>query len=430
MSDLATILYNISEQDVYVYTEFDILDFTSPKYYNCVICTNSKKIEFTLDVDENKFKENVSALQALIGGENNYIFSWNIKNLYSYIKGRTGLDFKFNGKLIDLYFFESYLNGNLEKPKTFNEFKSRFLKHTKDPLWNNAFKIYNEVYQNLIFTICDLESNFLIDKIKKSKVNSLYQLDGQVNGRLKCFNGFSRSYNAHTLTEDDKNNLRLPCFDGVFVSFDYKNMEVAVLQWLSQDPLMGEMLQGNDFYEELWKKLIPQVEFNLTHRKTCKDIFLPLFYGIGIDSLVKKINWPKNQVIKIVDKIHNFFPSAFSWIESKQKHINNNICVDDFGRRREFDELYKIRNFVIQSPASLICMDRLNKLNNNIKKIAKVCMSIHDGYVLYCDKKVQNKVCIISKEILESSSDFYKDLKLKTVCSVGDNLNSLSEFKF
>lgn len=429
--DLNSILYNISNQDVYVYTESEFLDFTSQKRYSLILSTKKyTRIELPLSPDDKEFKETISYLQALLSGDNCYLFGWNIKNLYSYIKGRTGLDFKFNGKLIDLYFFESYLNGNLNKPSDLNDCKIRFLNLTKDTLWSSALKVYNDLYKDLIHTIVDLENNFLIDKINKTKVFSHYQIDGQLNGRLKCLSCFNKHFNPHVLTPEDRDKLRMPIFDGIFVSFDYKNMEVSVLQWLSKDPVMGKMLNEGDFYESLWKELIPQVAFNNTHRKTCKDIFLPLFYGIGIDSLSKKINWPVAQVKKIVSKIHNLFPTAFSWMDEQEKSINNNICVDIFGRRRDFDEHYKVRNFSVQSPASLICMDRLIDLNKNIKNIAKVCASIHDGYVLYCDKKLLTKVCNKSKTILENTSNWYEDLKLKTVCSVGDNLNELNQFNF
>lgn len=430
-NDLNTILYNISNQDVYIHTDLDLLDFTSKKKYTLILSTKKYvRIELPLSLDDKEFKETISYLQVLISGDNCNLFAWNIKNLYSYIKGRTGIDFKFNGKLIDLYFFESYLNGNLNKPLDFNEYRLRFLNITKDPLWGSALKIYNDLYKDLIFTIVDIENNFLIDRINKTKVFSHYQIDGQLNGRLKCLGCFNKNYNPHVLTQEDREKLRMPIFDGSFVSFDYKNMEVSLLQWLSKDPVMERMLNEGHFYESLWKELIPNVPFNSNHRKTCKDIFLPLFYGIGIDSLSKKINWPVIQVKKIVSKIYNLFPIAFAWMDNQEKSINNNCCIDFFGRRRIFDEHYKVRNFCVQAPASLICMDRLVSLNKNIKNIAKVCASIHDGYILYCDKKLLNKVCNNSKEILENTSDWYKDLKLKTVCSVGDNLSELNQLNF
>jgi hypothetical protein len=431
MNEFNSILYKISNQDIYLFTELEVLDFTNIKPYKITICSKDYEIDISLDVSDNKFKEKISYLQAFICSEDNFLFCWNIKNLYSYIKGRTGLDFKFNGKIIDLYFFESYLGFNMTKPKTLVEFKDRFKKISKDPLFSKASSVYKSVYVDLIKTVSDIETSPLIHKIKKNKVFSYYEIDGQLNGRLKCSNFFVNCYNPHTLTHEEKSNLNPPIFNGKFISLDYKNMEVSVLQWLSKDEHLLKFLQTNDFYESIWNELIPEVACNSTHRRTCKDIFLPVFYGMGADSLSKKINWPINHVKKIVEKIYKMFPTAIGWIIDQENNIiDNNYAIDNFGRRRKFEESYKIRNFAIQSPASLVCIDRLNKLNESVSGIAKVCMHIHDGYVLYCDNNNLEKSCLKAKKILEETSDFYFDLKLKTVCSVGSHLSDLTQVNF
>lgn len=431
MNEFNSILYKISNQDVYIFTELDVLDFTNVRSYKMTICSKEYEIDIFLDSDDNKFKEKISYLQAFLCSEGNFLFCWNIKNLYSYIKGRTGIDFKFNGKIIDLYFFESYLGYNLSKPKSLIEFKERFKKINKDPLFDKTIQVYKNVYLDLIKTISDIESTPLIHKIKKNKVYSYYEIDGQVNGRLKCSNFYTNCYNSHTLTQEEKGNLKSPIFNGKFISLDYKNMEVSVLQWLSKDEYLLKFLQTNDFYESIWNELIPEVPCNSTHRKTCKDIFLPVFYGMGADSLSKRINWPINHVKKIVEKIYKMFPIAMDWITDQENNIvDNYYAIDFFGRRRTFEESYKIRNFSVQSPASLVCIDRLNKLNESVTNLAKVCMHIHDGYVLYCDNNNLEKSCLKAKKTLEETSDFYFDLKLKTVCSVGSCLGDLTQVNF
>lgn len=426
MSELNSILYKISNQDVYIYTELEVLDFTNVKTCKLFICTKDYEIEVPLDVDDIKFKQKISYLQAFLASENNFLFCWNLKNLYTYIKGRTGVDFNFNGRIIDLYFFESYLGNNFNKPKNLIDFKNRLKVLSKDVLWEQVYNIYNCVYLSLIKNLSDIETTPLVHKIKKSKVYSYYEIDGQVNGRLKCSNYFKNCYNSHTLTFEEKSNLKPPLFDGSFISLDYKNMEVSVLQWLSKDKYMLELLETDDFYQSVWNILIPEVACNPTHRKTCKEIFLPVFYGMGVDSLSKKINWPINNVKKIINKIYNMFPTAMEWMIDQENSIKNNYAIDVFGRRRLFEESYKIRNFAIQSPASLVCIDRLNKLKESLDTNVKVCMHIHDGYILFCEKSNLEKSCLKAKNVLEETSNFYADLKLKTVCSVGRDLNDLT----
>lgn len=93
------------------------------------------------------------------------------------------------------------------------------------------------------------------------------------------------------------------------------------------------------------------------------------------------------------------FPIAIGWIVDQESNIDNCYAIDSFGRRRKFEESYKIRNFAVQSPASLVCIDRLNKLNESVNGIAKVCMHIHDGYVLYCDNNNLEKSCLKAKKL-------------------------------
>jgi hypothetical protein len=72
-------------------------------------------------------------------------------------------------------------------------------------------------------------------------------------------------------------------------------------------------------------------------------------------------------------------------------------------------------------------MDKLNKLYVNLSDISKICMHIHDGYIIISDKNKIEKTIQISKNILEQDSDMYKGLNLKTVCSVGDSLLNMNK---
>jgi hypothetical protein len=237
---------------------------------------------------------------------------------------------------------------------------------------------------------------------------------------------FENLNHIFTVTAEDKENLKIPFFDGKFISFDYRNMEVFMLQWLSKDPFMDELLNNsNDFYESVWNILIPKVPCNSNHRKTCKEFFLPVFYGLGAEALSKKINWPINHAKKIVEDINRLFHVSISWMNNQQNKLTT--AVDYFGRRRNFDNSYLIRNFIVQSPASLVCMDKLNKLYVNLSDISKICMHIHDGYIIISDKNKIEKTIQISKNILEQDSDMYKGLNLKTVCSVGDSLLNMNK---
>mgnify|MGYP000853883468 CR=1 FL=1 len=427
MSDFNTTIYNLKNKEIYLYSDFDIMDFTIDKNYNINICSVDYNIQVELSADYFKFREQAGYLQSFLGGDKTFIFTWNYKSIVSYFKGKSKFDFSLNGIIIDLYFLESYLGfKHKNKPKSLLEFKSRLKEISNDELFKNAILIHNQIYLNSVNVISSIESCGLIYKNKKELVYSNYEIDGQVNGRSICSKGYKKSINPHCLTTEDKENLKIPFFDGKFISFDYRNMEVFMLQWLSKDPFMDELLNNsNDFYESVWNILIPKVPCNSNHRKTCKEFFLPVFYGLGAEALSKKINWPINHAKKIVEDINRLFHVSISWMNNQQNKLTT--AVDYFGRRRNFDNSYLIRNFIVQSPASLVCMDKLNKLYVNLSDISKICMHIHDGYIIISDKNKIEKTIQISKNILEQDSDMYKGLNLKTVCSVGDSLLNMNK---
>ena len=64
-----------------------------------------------------------------------------------------------------------------------------------------------------------------------------------------------------------------------------------------------------------------------------------------------------------------------------------------------------------------------------MKGIANVCLHIHDGFIIVCNKRKIKQVYEIAKASLESSEDLYKGLVLNTICNYGDNLNELKRYE-
>ena len=163
-------------------------------------------------------------------------------------------------------------------------------------------------------------------------------------------------------------------------------MEVCVLAYLSKDKELNRILEsGRDIYSAIWEKLTSKTCTDVYRQKT-KDLFLPVMYGLGYNGLAEKLKIPLDYSKILINRISSVFSGCNDWIINQQNQINNEFITDYFGRIRNFEESYKIRNFSIQSPASLICLDKLNKLRFAIKDFANLTMHIHDGYVINCNK--------------------------------------------
>lgn len=434
-------LLEISGENLYISIP-EVMDFTSiQKPTKIVIHSLKKTIEIPFTENDLKFKEIIGFLSFSINSAKSILVTWNLKVLLSYVKGRLGTDLELDGKIFDLKFLESYCGENKSSPTSFGEAFQRLSNLGKKNNWKDINTIYQKVYLPLIFTMPMIETIGVAHKAKHSKLYPFYEIDGQINGRMKCSSVFSKSFNPHGLVDDDKENIRPLGFEQKFMCFDFKHMEVSVLQWLSKDEYLGELLiTGQDLYSAIWESLTKQA-CNPVYRQKCKDIFLPVVYGLGAEGLSKKLDWPLDVTKNVIYKLQKIMPQAFDWIKKQQDSLIEGVGVDFYGRTRSFDASYKVRNFVIQSPASLVCLHKLVEINKALKvteikmrekedrpQIANLVMHIHDGYVLTMKNSNIQRTYEMVKPILEAEDELYPGLRLKTTCGVGEKLNSTKEY--
>jgi DNA polymerase I-like protein with 3'-5' exonuclease and polymerase domains len=297
------------------------------------------------------------------------------------------------------------------------------------PTWKELKEIYKKVYLPLITEVVpSLESNFLTHRGERILLSSFYDIAAQTNGRMKCHKALSRCYNPHSITDDDKNNLAPTRYETKFLNLDFKHMEVSVLGWLTNDPVLGEILaSGNDLYTSIWKKLTT-IDADAVQRQKCKDVFLPVVFGLGVEGVAEKLKVSEATAGKLVDRIYLIFSVAMDWIKRRQNSLDeNNYSYDFFGKRRRFeDRLYRVRNFQVQSPAALVCLHKLVRLHEALATDdGKLAYHVHDGYMVLADKASWIKTTQLAKQVLESAEDMYPGLKLKVSCSIGDTMAAM-----
>lgn len=426
MSNFTSAIEQISSQNLFITHEPEVVDFTSGRTTALRVISKDTEIKIPLSTDITKLKEMLGLLQCYLGNDKTISVVWKLKNFLTFAKAQTGINFEMNGTILDLSILENYLGIELPCPETFTEAFVRLKKLMSLPNWQDIYGIYNKVYKPLIEILPNIETLGFINKKKKKQVYSFYEIDGQINGRMKCSNVFAASFNPHNMSSEEKENLYPYGFDELFVSFDFKHMEVTMLQWLSKDDFLGDLItSGRDTYESLWEA-ITSSPCNQGNRQKCKEFFLPVVYGLGANTLAENLKIPTEYAKRLIDRIHKTVPLSMGWIKKQQDSLLNNKTQDFFGRVRTFDSPYKVRNFSVQSPASLVCVHKLVSLAEALKGIANIGMHIHDGYILICNRKNLRKVVNISQQILEKDDDLYRGLKLKALCKTGNNLNNLA----
>lgn len=426
MSDFVQNLYSLNDKDFYFYLSKENPNWTKfDDFCDLFFHYDGKKLSFPL-TNSIEISYLASSFYHFLNNKN-IILSWSAKDIFSYVKGKAEIDFEINNIIYDLSIMCSYFSLDEKRPNTLNDSFKVLKKVMSQDGWDHFKILYENIYFPLISKVLpDIETNCIVDNFKKKCVYPTYVLEGQANGRLKTVKVGPNSYNPHSMGDYERENLRPKDYDEIFVYFDYKNMEVNVLEWLSKDKNLKQILESSDdIYREIWKKIIKQNP-NDSHRNLCKNIFLPVVFGQGSWSLSKKLGISEKNATTLINTLVDAFPVAFDWVNSQQAN-SDKIAVDVFSRRRKFEdqEQYKIKNFCIQSPASMICLRKLVRLHESLMGIAKICFHVHDGYCVLCKKNQLDLVFEIGTSILEEEDELFSNLHLKTTCNFGNNLNNM-----
>ena len=412
--------------DIFLTSSPDILDFTLNKPISLIIETNDFRLNIPFPVEDSALRECCGTLCHYL--ENKIIIGWDSKNIFSYILGKLGNSFNINSTIYDLNVLEGYIGIEGNKPTNFQEARKRLGKIIHHSSWKNLKNIYLKVYNPLICKIIpEIETVGVVHQKQRKKLHACYTITGQSNGRMKCQKGYEFGFNPHSVSIEDRIVIRPPFFDHMFMYLDFKHMEVSMLQWLSEDKNLEEILEsGVDPYEAIWT-IITGLECDESKRQKCKDIFLPVVFGMGVDTLSEKIGISKINARRIIDQIQLKFYTAMNWIKRQQDTVEiDGNAVDIYGRIRIFlENVYKSRNFFVQSPAALFCLDKLVVLKHDLQNCAYVIATVHDGYVLSVHRKDISEVRDMAIKSLEKESEFFHGLKLHVTCKTGVNLENL-----
>ena len=211
--------------------------------------------------------------------------------------------------------------------------------------------------------------------------------------------------------------------------FDFKGMEVYMLAWMSKDPLLQELCKEQDIYSALYEKVIGKKCEGKNDRDMAKKFFLPVIYGAQAYSVSQRCGIAIDAAEMILERIDALFPVALAFIEGYQKQLQElGYAKDIFGKRRSsFEEgkEYSVRNFSVQSPSAVVCLEKLNRLYFALKGKTDLAFTVHDGYVVYATKENWKAIYKAGYEALTSESEFCPGLRLRVTCHAGRNLDNL-----
>lgn len=431
--DFESAAINLSEMatsgKVYLRTNLPLVDFTKPfqgalEIYGEIY--GEKKV-LSIDLSTENELTTIAYLLTTILDDKVLVIGWNIKELITYLNFHLSHNarIQFAAKVVDLRLIEAFSGQNLPPPESLNQAVKRISVVFKN---NPKTKtIYNKIHRPLsLEVIPSMELEGVLNTEMKKRVYPYYEIEGQVNGRLKASKAFPCAINPHGLTDAEKDKLKLRSDEEVFVYFDFNSMEVAMLQHLSGDTALATALATGDCYKHMWKLLFNSECEKPEQRKLIKTCFLPVVFGMGPNLLMEKTGCSENAAVALSNGLKSRFKQSFDYVESYQ---GNSVAEDFFGRRRAFEDAkpHVVRNFVIQAPASIVCMEKLIDLYQIAGE--KLLFSIHDGYVIRCNPKFDKPLIIKCKKALEAPSQLAPGLHLSVNCEIGVRLHKMKPLK-
>lgn len=410
---------------VFLMCSSEIIDFTKPWGGNLVFFGKQGKFEFPFSNPARQKSILFALCDAL---KNKGLITWNIKNLFTYLEYHTKANessYIPQCNIVDLKYSEAFLGIKNKSPKSLKEALDRCAVFTSNVYWK---KISKHIYLPLALqTLPSIECHGVRDFSKRRPVYPQYEIEGQVNGRLRCQESFDDCINPHTLSPQQKKIILPLKEDEVFIELDYKHLEGSMIYWLTKDEVLRDLLLEGDLYSGVYEKLFKKKCQSIEKRKNIKTLFLSVMFGSHAAAIAKRYKMSLTAATYLYNEICKNFSTAMEWLDNKQNAlVSNPIAKDYFGRQRNFvDKIHRRRNFEVQSPASVLCLEKLIQLQKELPN--NIIFHIHDSYVLSSPIDIVRDVAKIAKRILQSPSNMCRGLPLKVSCKLGENLANMRE---
>jgi DNA polymerase-1 len=179
----------------------------------------------------------------------------------------------------------------------------------------------------------------------------------------------------------------------IFISTDFKQMEMRFFGILSQDPFMLDaLLSGKDVHLSIALKVWGDCgnDMNMVHREWSKTITFGLIYGMTLGSLQFKLNMTKPQAAKITDDYWKEFPRIKPWMNEIVATCKRDLFLRYWSGRiwREDNplDMYKGVNALIQGGCAdllSIAAMRVDEFNDTLPSNHLVNL-VHDETITEC----------------------------------------------
>ncbi|SCO73609.1 DNA polymerase 1, putative [Plasmodium vivax] len=220
------------------------------------------------------------------------------------------------------------------------------------------------------------------------------------------------------------------------ITFDYKQMELFVMAYLSFDVQLLKMLQSGDVFVETAKVLFNTTQVTSELRRMTKTVIYGILYGQTENGLAKSLLISEGMASNLISNFFQVFPNVYRFMQMQKillKHMNRVYTL--IGRKRVIEPTIKNKyrismNTPIQGCAadvmkfallSCFCImthgwpqsARLLKINNvsaavleenkPFLKATKLILQVHDELLFESTRRATDPIIRLFSPVLENA---------------------------
>ena len=275
--------------------------------------------------------------------------------------------------------------------------------------------------------------------IYKGRIHTNYHLNVAITGRTS-----SSAPNLQNIPKaSDIKSIFVPDPGFVFIDADYKQMELLVSTFYTQDELMIEAIKSGDAHSFIAKKFFGVEEVTEENRRYIKSINFGVLYGMGNIKLAKQLGIDPGDARRLIDDYFKLLKKTKEWVDNRRAQAQHQgYVVSKFGRIRTYrindkkEDYNSAVNHPIQSVASDLMLYGLIKWRNKLIELgyyqekAYIALQVHDSITTCVQEDLVSELANEKRKILESISFPFMTLPLAVDIEVGYSWGDLKKLDF
>ncbi len=221
-----------------------------------------------------------------------------------------------------------------------------------------------------------------------------------------------------------------------FVSADYAQIELAILAYLSKDPiLLDAFRQGHDIHRQTASLIfgIPQDRVSPEERRVGKTINFGVVYGMSAFGLSQSLKIPKSDADRFIKTYFERFRGVNDYLKASIRSAEETgytrtllgrrrkIATINSRNRTEKSQAERIAvNSPIQGTAADIVKLAMVKLHHELGARAlkaRILLQVHDEIILEAPEDEVQSVLSIVTSVMEKVTEH--EIPLKVQCGIG-----------